>query len=180
MKALLMIDIQNDYFPGGRMPLENTRIAAENARSLLEKFRQNLQTIIHIQHTSIRPGAIFLVPGTVGAEIHPLVSPAEGEVVFVKHFPNSFRGTDLLGYLKSKDITDLVVCGMMTHMCVDSTVRAAFDLGFNCTLIEDACTTRALTYGNKTVEAEIVHDVFVSALGPIFSRVMTTQNYLGL
>lgn len=177
-KALLIIDIQNDYFADGANPLEGSLHASVNAKQILESFRKEELTVIHIQHLSTRPGSTFFIPDTKGAEIHANVAPLENEKVIVKNYPNSFRETDLLDYLRSMEITDLVVCGMMTHMCVDATVRAAKDYGFNCTLIGDACATRSLNIHDKTIKASEVHNAFLAALAYFYSNVTTTEEYL--
>ena len=125
--TLLIIDLKNDYFPGGKNPLERSAKAAEQARRLLEAFRQSSHPVVHVEHLSTRPGATFFVPGTHGAEIYPLVQPLAGEVIIQKHYPNSFRETPLLEILHDLNTHRLVVTGMMTHMCLDAGVRAAVD-----------------------------------------------------
>ena len=131
-KALLLVDIQNDYFPGGAMELVGSPEAGSQAGQLLEVCRRAGLAIIHIQHIATRPGATFFLPGTPGADLHASVAPQPGEPVFQKHFPNSFRETPLLEHLRGRGITELLVAGMMTHMCIDTTTRAAADLGFTC------------------------------------------------
>jgi nicotinamidase-related amidase len=173
--ALLIIDIQNDYFPGGKMELVGSPAAAERASELLAAFRGKQLPIVHIQHLSTRPGATFFVPGTEGAEIHRSVAPAEGETLFQKNFPNAFRETPLLEHLKQQGIKRLTIAGMMTHMCVDASVRAAFDHGFECLLAHDACATRALAFGGVTVPAEQVHLSFLASLNGLFARVQSTS-----
>src|SRR6185436_14408499 len=113
--ALIIIDIQNDYFPGGAMQLEGADAAAANAGKIIQKFRSEKLPIIHVRHLSVRPGATFFLPGTKGAEIHESVTPKDGETVIEKNFPNSFRGTSLKDFLDEKKISSLVVAGMMTH-----------------------------------------------------------------
>ncbi|WP_246559495.1 cysteine hydrolase family protein [Citrifermentans pelophilum] len=140
--ALVIIDIQNDYFPNGNMELEGSIQAASATARVLAQFRKEKWPIYHVQHSSIRPGSTFFLPGTVGAEIHNYVKPLPDEPVIIKHYPNSFRETDLLERLKAAGIGTLLVCGMMSHMCVDATVRTAFDLGFSIILAHDACATR--------------------------------------
>lgn len=173
--ALLLIDIQNDYFPGGAMELVGSSEAGEQARTLLEAFRSRSLPVIHVQHISTRPGASFFVPGTAGVEIHACVAPREGETLIRKNYPNSFRDTSLLQHLRDSQITRLVVAGMMTHMCIDSTVRAAGDLGFECVLAHDACATRALSFGGTTVPAATVHAAFLAALNGLFARVQAVD-----
>jgi nicotinamidase-related amidase len=175
--ALILIDIQNDYFPGGKMELEGPLEAAAQARVLLDFFRQQKWPTIHIQHISTRPGATFFLPDTDGAKIHPSIAPLAGETVIVKHFPNSFRETTLLEHLKGLGVERLVLCGMMTHMCVDATVRAAADLGFPILLAADACATRTLAYGETKVPAAQVHAAFLAALKS-YGQVMTSAEIL--
>jgi nicotinamidase-related amidase len=174
-QALLIIDIQNDYFPGGAMEVVRSPEAGLKAGQLLAAVRARQLPVIHIQHISTRPGATFLLPGTPGAEINPCVAPAGSEPVFRKHYPNSLRDTGLLAYLQEHKITRLVIAGMMTHMCVDTTVRAAFDLGFACTLAHDACATRDLVFGGQTVAAEQVQTAYVAALGALFARASAVE-----
>src|SRR3954463_13730009 len=128
-RALVLIDLQNDYFPGGTMALEGPAAAAANAAGALEKGLIRGWPVFHVRHLSVRPGATFFVPGTRGADIHASVAPRPGEPVIEKNFPNSFRGTNLEQRLKDLNVKNLVVAGMMTHMCVDATVRHAADLG---------------------------------------------------
>src|SRR5205814_10469196 len=94
-RALLIIDIQNDYFPSGKMELEGADAAAANASKALARFRNDGAPIFHVRHLSTRPGATFFLPGTSGAEIHASVRPQGGERVIEKNFPNSFRATEL-------------------------------------------------------------------------------------
>jgi len=176
--ALILIDIQNDYFENGTMPLVGSGKASLNARQILDKFRAEGMPIIHIQHIAARPNSTFFLPATKGSEIQDNVKPKENEKVIIKHFPNSFRETELLEYLKSRNITDLVICGMMTHMCVDATVRAAKDFGFNCTVISDACATRDLTINGETVKAVEVQKSFLAAFNGFYASVKTTKEYL--
>lgn len=177
-KALLLIDLQNDYFEGGTMTLVHADLACGNAALLLNEFRRMSLPVIHIRHIATRPDATFFVPDTIGAEIHHLVTPTVQEKVIVKHFPNSFRETELLSVLKENNITNLVICGMMTHMCIDATTRAVKDLSYNCTLIGDACATRDLEIAGQTVKACDVQTAFLAALNSTYATVITTGEYL--
>jgi nicotinamidase-related amidase len=174
-KALLIVDIQNDYFPGGKMELEGSDAASLQARALLTAFRGRRLPVLHMQHVSVRPGATFFLPDTEGVKVHANVAPADGEAVLQKHFPNSFRDTALLDYLRKAGTKELVIAGMMTHMCIDATTRAASDLGFKCSLAFDACATRALAFGGKKVPAEQVHYSFLSALNGAYASVQSAQ-----
>ncbi len=178
--ALVIIDIQNDYFDGGTMALVGSEKASSNAKLVMEQFRNDNLPVIHIQHIATRPTASFFLPNTKGVEIHDNVKPLASEKVIVKHYPNSFRDTDLLEYLKAEQITDLVICGMMSHMCIDATVRAAKDHGFNIILIGDACATKDQEINGEIVKAADVQKSFLAALSYFYATVKTTSGYLDL
>lgn len=169
--ALLLIDIQNDYFPGGAMELVGATEAATQAANILNIFRKKLLPVIHIQHIAAHPGATFFLPNTAGAEIHASVLPSAGEPIFKKHFPNSFRETSLLEHLHAGNISRLFIVGMMTHMCIDTTTRAAVDLGFTCSLAHDACATRALSFNGVQIAAESVQIAYLAALNGMFAKI---------
>ncbi len=172
--ALLVIDIQNDYFPGGAMELAGMEAAGARAAEALQAMRGRSAPVYFLQHLSTRPGAAFFLPGTAGAELHPCVTPRPGEAVITKHFPNGFRETALLERLRDDGVEHLVICGAMSHMCVDATTRAAFDLGFRCTVLADACATRDLQYQGRTVRASDVHAAFMAALAVPYASVIAT------
>jgi nicotinamidase-related amidase len=176
--ALILVDIQNDYFPGGRMELEGSPESGIQANRLLNVFRHQNLPVIHIQHISTRAGATFFLPDTDGVEIHPLVKPIAGEFVFQKHFPNSFRETSLLKHLQQLNIKKLIITGMMTHMCIDATTRAAFDFGFECIVAHNACATRNLKYLDQVIPATQVHGAFLAALGSTYAKVVSTDEIL--
>lgn len=172
--ALLLVDIQNDYFPGGTMSLENMDAAAANAARLLAAFRERGLPVVHVRHVSVRPGATFFVPGTAGAAIQA-VAPRAGEAVVEKNFPNAFRATDLEPRLRAAGAEHLVVAGAMSHMCIDATTRAAFDHGFKCTVAEDACATRALEFAGRTLPARGVHAAFMAALAVPYAKIASAD-----
>ncbi len=177
-KALIIIDIQNDYFQGGNCELVNPMEASLKAKELLEHFRKNKMPVFHVQHINLRKGATYFLPNTKGVQIHENVKPIENEIIIEKNFPNSFLETNLESELEKQNIKELVICGMMSHMCIDSTTRAAFDLGFDCILAHDACTTKDLVFLDKIVNASEVHNSFMSALGTIFSKVLDTKSII--
>ena len=176
--CLLLVDIQNDYFPNGKMELIGIKNAAFNAELLLRKFRNENLPLIHVQHVSSHPDATFFLPDSYGADINEAVAPLEGETVVKKHYPNSFRDTDLLEILQKIEIDTLTICGAMSHMCIDATTRAAFDLGFTCIVAEDGCATRDLMYQDKTIKADKVHASFMAALSAPYAEVISTGSLL--
>lgn len=178
MVALLLIDIQNDYFPGGAMEVPGAEAAAGKASGILAAFREKSLPVIHIQHIAARRGATFFLPGTSGAGIHPSVSPIPDEPVFQKHFPNAFLQTPLLDHLRDGGVSRLVIAGMMTQMCIDSTVRAAFDLGFRCILACDACAARPVSFDGITVSADSVQAAFLAALDGLLAKVAPAEDLI--
>ncbi len=176
--ALLLIDIQNDYFHGGRMEVEGSLRASLKAREILTSCREKNVPVVHIQHVAIRPGSTFFLPDSEGVKIHANVAPRPGEVIFQKNYPNSFRDTPLLRHLQDHGINHVVVAGMMTHMCVDATVRAAFDHGLEITVIHDACATRPLAFQGRTISAAHVQAAFLAALSSPYARVVSTAEFL--
>jgi len=117
-RALIIVDIQNDYFPGGKMELVGIENAANNARHALELFRAKNLPIFHIQHLSNRAGATFFLPETDGVEIHECVTPQMGEYIIKKHFPNSFRETSLKEQLQRLNVEEIIICGAMTSVSI--------------------------------------------------------------
>ncbi|SHO51321.1 cysteine hydrolase family protein [Desulfopila aestuarii] len=178
--ALIIIDVQNDYFQGGRMALPGAEEAAANIRQVLESFRENKLPVIHIQHVSLRENSTFFLPETEGVKIHQLVEPAAGEKVIVKHWPNSFRETEFLEYLQQEGIEHLVISGMMTFMCVDATTRAALDLGFGCTLLHDCTAAPPAEFAGVSCSAEQVRAAVTSALALLCDRVLSSEEMVAL
>lgn len=175
-KALLIIDVQNDYFEGGCAELVEPLEALANVEKALALFRTAGLPVIHVQHISTRLGAGFFLPDTVGAAIHSHIAPRDGEPVVVKHAPNSFYQTGLAELLKEKAVDELVVCGMMSHMCVDTTVRACKDLGLTVTLLHDACATKDLIWNGEMIPARTVHAAFMASLNGMFASVIATDD----
>jgi len=98
--------------------------------------------------------------------------------IIQKHFPNSFRDTVLLDALKTEAVERVVICGAMSHMCIDATTRAAADLGFACVLIHDACATRDLEFKGQMVKAAEVHASFMAALGSAYAQVVSCSDFV--
>ena len=170
-RLLVIVDIQNDYFPGGAYPLVGTEAAAERAGALLAHFRESGEPVVHVQHVSDDPDATFMRPGTHGVEINDAVAPLADEPVVLKGSPNSFLGTDLAQRVRDAAVDDVVIVGMMTSMCVDSTVRTAAELGFAVTVASDACAAPDLEFGGTLIPGDVVHAAFLAALGDGFATV---------
>jgi nicotinamidase-related amidase len=171
--ALLLIDLQLDYFPGGAFPLVAPDAAVGVASAVLAAHRAAGLPVVHVQHVWDDADAAFMRPGTPGIEIHPSVSPIAGEPLVTKAFPNSFRETTLREVLDGLGVTSLTVAGMMTSMCVDATVRAAADSGYSVTVIGDACAAPAVSFRGVDVSGEQVHAAFLAMLADNYASVVT-------
>jgi nicotinamidase-related amidase len=178
-RALVIVDFQKDYFPGGAHPLVAPEAAARAARRVLDAFRASGDSVVHVRHIWDEKAATFMRPDTEGVEIHPELAPAEGELMITKEYPNSFRETPLEDELRARGVGSLVVCGMMTSMCVDATVRAAVDLGFDTTVVHDACATCDLQFDGRRVPALEVHSAFLAALGDGYAAVVSSDEIAG-
>jgi len=176
--VLLVIDIQNFYFPEGRIPLVEPLEASLEAKRLIEHFRAKGWPTVHVQHLPKGQTTPSPDTGDVQYRIHPNVLPAPGETVIGKHHANSFRDTDLLATLHRLATKRIVIVGMQTHMCVEAATRAAADLGFEVVVAHDACATRALEFGGNEVPASQVHAAALAAMSGGYARVVSVTELL--
>ena len=175
--ALILVDLQNDYFPGGRFPLAGIEAALAQAARALAAARASGEAIIHVRHESAAD-APFFTAGSSGADIHVSVRAKAKETVILKHFPNSFRDTALKAELDVLGIEEVTIVGAMSHMCIDAATRAAADLGYECHLAHDACATLAMEWGGIKVPAAQVHAAFMAALQFGYAQVQSTDELL--
>lgn len=177
-RALILIDIQNDYFADGKWPLSGMDLAADNAAQLLAAARKAGDLVVHVRHEFPADAAPFFAPGSEGAQIHPKVRSLASESVVLKHHVNSFLETDLKAILDRHEVEEVVICGAMSHMCVDAGTRAASDLGYRTVVVHDACATRDQEFSGRVVPAADVHAAFMAALGFGYARLVSTEEYL--
>jgi nicotinamidase-related amidase len=167
--TLILIDCQNTYVHGV-MELDGVAAALDQAAELLERARSAGIPIIHFKHDG-GEGSPYDVRAEIG-EIVDRVAPRGGETVMVKEFPNCFVQTDLDGRLKAASAQNLVLAGFMTHMCVNSTARGAFNLGYSPTVVASATATRALPGTPDIVSSEALQAASLAALGDLFAIVV--------
>ncbi|MFR0689633.1 cysteine hydrolase family protein [Enterobacterales bacterium AE_CKDN230030158-1A_HGKHYDSX7] len=177
-QALILVDIQNDYFPAGKWPLVGIEPAADQAAKVLAAFRERGDLVVHIRHEFESHDAPFFVPGSDGAKIHTKVANLPAEPVVLKHFVNAFRGTNLKDILDQHGIDSVVIVGHMSHMCVDGATRAAADFGYNVTVLHDACATLDLEFNGVKVPAAQVHAAYMASLAFAYAEVLSTAEYL--
>ncbi|WP_207460391.1 cysteine hydrolase family protein [Azospirillum sp. SYSU D00513] len=177
-RAIVVVDLQNDYWPSGKWPLKGIEEAAANAAKVIGKARDEGDILIHVRHEFTTPDAPFFVPGTEGARINPLVQPAGTETVILKNHPNSFRETGLKQMLDEQAVEEVVVVGAMSHMCIAATARAAADFGYDTVVVHDACATRDVEFDGTTVPASQVHSANMAALAFAYGKVIGTNEFL--
>lgn len=177
-RGLIVVDLQNEYLPTGKLPLSGIEAAAANAARTIAAARKNGIPVFHIRHEFANGEAPVFVPGTNGVEIQPAVAPVGDEPVIVKNHINSFRDTDLKQQLDARGIEEVVVVGAMSHMCVDAIVRAAVDMGYPTTILHDACATLDLEFNGVKVPAAQVHAAMMAAFEFGYGTVKSTDEYL--
>ena len=177
-RAILVVDLQNEYFPGGKLLLTGIEAASANAARVIAAARASGDRVIHIRHEFPGANTPFFTPGTEGVQIHPSVKPENDEPVILKNYPNSFVKTELKAMLDADNIEEVVVVGAMSHMCVEATSRAASDFGYKVTVVHDACATLDLEFNGVTVPATQVHATAMAALAFAYATLRSTAEYL--
>jgi nicotinamidase-related amidase len=175
--ALIVIDLQRDYFPGGQFALPGIERTVKRASALIALFRTHGMPVIHVRHVEKDPAVGFLLEGTPGAEIDPRVAPQGEDMLITKNYPNAFRDTTLAKIIHVLGAKELFFCGAMSNMCVDATVRAAFDMGYHCTVIADACAACNLEFGGNVIPATLVHGAFMAALASAYGEVVDLKTF---
>lgn len=176
--ALIVIDIQNDYFPGGKWTLDGADAAADQAAKIIAASRRRGDLVVHIRHEFESADAPFFAPGSAGAQIHAKVVNLPDEPVVLKHQVNAFLGTELKALLDEQAITALTVIGSMSHMCVDAATRAAADFGYSVQVVHDACATRDQEFNGVIVPAAQVQAAFMSSLAFAYAQVVSAEQWL--
>lgn len=177
-RAIVVVDIQNEYFPSGKIPLVGIEEAASNAAKVIAAAREKGEAVVHVRHEIPSADAPIFTPGSDGVQINTAVKPIEDESVICKNYPNAFRETGLKQDLDERGIEEVVIVGAMSHMCVDATSRAAADFGYKTIILHDACATRDLEFGNVTVPAAQAHATIMAALAFAYGEVVDTGTFL--
>lgn len=177
-RATIVVDLQKEYLATGNLPLVGLDAALANAIRIIEAARTKGELLVHVRHEEADADAPVFNSRSDGVNFIPAVAAKEGERVIVKNYPNSFRDTQLKQLLDKHGVTDLVVIGAMSHMCIDATSRAAADFGYPVTVVHDACATMNLEFEGSTVPAAQVHAAFMAALGSGYAEITTTDIFL--
>ena len=173
--SLLIIDAQNEYL-SGPLALSGMDAATANIARLLDAARKARRPVIHIRHLGT-VGGMFDPQGERGAFIKGL-EPQGDELIIEKRMPNAFNDTGLQKALENLGSLDVIVCGFMSHSSISTTVRAAKDYGFRCTLVEDACATRDLPTRNGVIPAADVQRTEMAIMNDNFATLALTQDLI--
>lgn len=176
--VILIIDLQNDYFPDGKFPLFNIQSVSENSQEILLAARKHNIPVIHVWHEFLTKDAPFFIKGTEGVKINGKLKPEEGEAVINKNYPNAFRDTELKSLLDRHHYKHIIVVGAMSQMCVDATVRAGLDFGYQITVIQDAVASKEIEFNAINIPAETVQATMMWILSFAGASLMTTQEFL--
>lgn len=176
--GLIVVDLQNEYLPTGKLPLSGIEAAVANAARVIAHARNNGIPVFHIRHEFANDEAPVFIPGTDGVNIQTTVAPQAGEAVIVKNHINAFRDTDLKQQLDAQGVEEVIVVGAMSHMCIDAVVRAAVDMGYVATILHDACATLDVEFDGVTVPAAQVHAAAMAAFAFGYGSVISTDKYL--
>lgn len=177
--ALLVIGAQQEYFPGGRLPLADPDEALDQILRLLDWARRQGHLVIHILHSGTRTGSPYFEPGSPGVQMHPAMTVVTGELLMEKRWPGAFTGTGLEPILRDRQVGRLLLCGFQTHRCCDTTARQAFHQGFQVDLVADACGTRDLRVpGGGEVIAPLIQAATLAALADGIARILSTDQVL--
>lgn len=173
--TLIIIDAQKEYL-AGPLALSGMDAAVANIKQLLGAARAAGRPIVHVRHLGTH-GGLFDPQGERGEFISGL-EPQSDETVVEKLLPSAFHGTELKKRLEDLGPLDLIVCGFMSHSSVSTTVRAAKNLGFRCTLVEDACATRDLPHKGGVLSAEHVHQTEMAIMADNFATLALTRDFI--
>ncbi|MBG4610307.1 cysteine hydrolase [Pseudomonas aeruginosa] len=178
--GLVVVDLQNEYLPTGKLPLTGIEHAVANAVRVISHARATGIPILHIRHEADNEAASIFVKGSIGVQIQTAVAPVGNEPVIVKKHINAFRETDLMQQLDAFDVQEILVIGAMSHMCIDAVVRAAVDMGYSVTVLHDACATLDLTFRGVDVPAALSHAAIMAAFEFGYATVKSVDEYLSI
>lgn len=158
-KALIVIDVQNDYFPGGKLPLWNAEETLGHiVNAISDAGKQGIDVIL-VKHIADKSkGSGFFIPGTTGADIHPdILKAAPDAPVVVKHRADAFNGTNLNAVLDKSGIEEILICGMQTQNCVGLSAISKNATPYKPAILSDCCTS----------ETKTVHAIALAGFGDI-------------
>jgi len=172
-RALLVIDVQKEYFAGGAWALPESENRLPNILRLIESAREREDVVIFVQHIAPAESPVF-AKGSTGSELHDQLAPREEDPIIQKNHPSAFMDTSLEMVLTETGIRQLDICGFMTQMCCDTTTRAAYGRGYKVRFFSDATAARDVTFQGEVIPHDTVHKATLATLAR-FAEVITTD-----
>ena len=172
-RALIVIDVQNEYFTGGTWALPDAERTLPNILRLIARARETGVPVVFIQHVTPEGASVF-ARGSVGGELRPELGVRQEDTLFQKQHPSAFQGTGLYDFLRARGVTSVDVCGYMTQMCCDTTTREAYSRGYAVRLLSDAMAARDLTVDDQVIPHDVVHQVHLASLAR-FATILTSN-----
>ena len=177
-RALLVIDVQNEYFAGGAMPVSHPPDSLRAITEAMDGAAENGVPIVVIQHGTENPEAKAFVKGSRGWRLKGEVDVRRRTVVIEKTMPGSFTGTNLEAWMKENSVDTLAITGYMTQLCCDTTARQAVHLGYKVEFLSDATGTLDISNSAGAVKAEELHRAILVSQQARFSKVVTTEEWI--
>ncbi|QEG32838.1 Streptothricin hydrolase [Bythopirellula goksoeyrii] len=176
-RALLVIDVQNEYFPGGALPITHPAGHLGQILKAMDAAEGRVPTLV-VQHHFPDPAMPFFQKGTLGWELHPEVADRPRDLLVEKTLPGSFTNTNLENWLREHDVNTVTIAGYMTHMCCDTTARQAVHRGLTVEFLQDATGTLALENSAGKVTAEELHRSILCAQQMLLSEVLDLDSWI--
>lgn len=176
-EALLVIDVQNEYFTG-KLPVTYPVESLENILRAMDWAHDGRVPVAVIQHTNMAPEAVTFRKGTPGWELHDEIKRRHADLIIEKTLPGSFTGTKLHEWLSEHAISSVTIAGYMTHMCCDTTAREAFHRNYAVTFLSDATGTLLVSNRAGTISAADLHLAVLVTQQQRFARVLTTSEWI--
>lgn len=175
-RALLVIDVQNEYFTGA-LPITYPEGHLERILEAMDAAIAKKVPVIVVQHHFPDAEKPFFQKGTPGWELHPEVAKRPCDLMIEKTLPGSFTGTELDAWLREQNIDTVTIAGYMTQMCCDTTARQAVHRGFTVEFLSDATGTLALSNSAGEVTAEELQRSILCAQQMMLSEVLDVANW---
>jgi nicotinamidase-related amidase len=175
--ALLVIDVQNEYFTGS-MPVTYPMESLKNILRAMDHAHTKGIPVAVIRHTNLAGNAGTFKKGTVNWELHDEINRRPADILVEKNLPGRFTRTNLENWLKSKGISRVTIAGYMTQMCCDTTARQAFHRGYSVDFLSDATGTLSFANSAGTITAGELHKAILITQQMLFSRVLTTDEWI--
>jgi nicotinamidase-related amidase len=177
-RALLVIDVQNEYFPGGALPIIHPQNHLENILETMDAAKRDEVTTIVVRHHQPDPNSPLFCKGSKNWELHPEVASRHHDLLLDKQLPGSFTNTGLEMFLRERGIDTVSIAGYMTQICCDTTAREAMHRGFTVEFLSDATGTLDVENSAGSVKADDLHKAILVAQQMFISEVISKDEFI--